>query len=73
MNKNLPVQDESVRYINPLKVRGIVLWYTEQIQVIALLLIADLKHISHKFRKSADSRGLKSFSEYYLSGDGAMA
>lgn len=40
---NLPVQDESMWYVDPLQVCGIVLWYAEKVQVVALLLIADLK------------------------------
>lgn len=38
-----PVLDESMWDVNPLQVRSIVLWYAEKVQVIALLLITDLK------------------------------
>lgn len=40
---NPPVQDESMWYVDPLQVRGIVLWYAEKVQVISLLIITDLK------------------------------
>lgn len=38
-----PVQDKSMWDVNPLQVRGVVFWYAEKVQVIPLLLIADLK------------------------------
>lgn len=38
-----PIQDEPMRDVDPLQVRCIVLWYAEQIQVVALLLITDLE------------------------------
>lgn len=41
--KSPPVQNESVWDVNPLQVAGVVLGYAEEVQVIALLVIADLK------------------------------
>lgn len=38
----LPVQDESVWDVDPLQVRGVVLWYAKEVQVVSLLLVADL-------------------------------
>lgn len=32
-----------MRYVDPLQVCGIVLWYAEEVQVVSLLVIADLQ------------------------------
>ena len=38
-----PVQDEPVGDVNPIQVSGIVLWDAEKVQVVALLLITELR------------------------------
>lgn len=37
-----PVLNESMWDVDPLQVRAVVLWYTEKVQVVPLLLVADL-------------------------------
>lgn len=40
---NPPVQNESMRDVDPFQISGIVLWYAEKVQVVPLLLITDLE------------------------------
>ncbi len=40
----VPVHDESMWNIHPLQVRRVMFWYTEEVQVMTLLLITDLKY-----------------------------
>lgn len=39
-----PVLNKSMWNVDPLQIGGVVLWYAEEVQVVALLVIADLKH-----------------------------
>lgn len=40
----VPVHDESMWNIHSLQVRSIMFWYAEEVQVITLLFITDLKY-----------------------------